>query len=478
MKYFLLFVFLLTACSTPKKQQAIVNDEDYLVALEYIKNNKLIMAAPLLDKSCKKGMLAACLANGTPVSREMLKNAYLYQGATDTKTTQINAIVPKGSQYYPVIWDGLKLVSDNSYNFEIQSRAHSDWAVMKLVVGNLKVNTTYRIDILDEKSRLVDFRYFQAHNESQKSLKFLVASCMMDDYQELQSKIWPEAVATNPDVMFLIGDNTYGDWIDGKPVKEGVGEKLLWRRMVDMRRRIDYFKIETLIPTYAVWDDHDYGKNNGDKYFTHKADNQLVFKTFWSQERNNLLIPGKGIGFYLKLRGHNFYFLDNRSFRDPANDRLGGHFGEQQEMWLYNLLKNNRSHNWIISGDQFFGAHHPYESFEGLHPNKFKSFLENLKRSKSKVFLISGDRHLTELMKVEKEEVGSQTYEITSSGMHAKYFPETLKKYTSKRMVAGVAGVPNYVVIDSFANPNEWTLNLKALSVGNKTLYEQDLLVE
>ena len=280
MKYFLLFLFINMGCSTARKEQPIISDEDYLVALEYIKNNKLISAIPLLEKACRKGMLAACLANGTPVSSNLLNNAYIYQGATDTNTTQLNAIIPKGAQYYPVIWNGLKLVSDNSFNFEIQSREHSDWAVMKLVVEKLKVNATYRIDILDEKSRLIDFRYFQVHQEGQKNLKFLVASCMMDDYQELQSKIWPEAVSTNPDVMFFIGDNTYGDWVDGKPVRDGVGEEVLWRRMVDMRRNIDYFKIETLIPTYAIWDDHDYGKNNGDKYFVHKTDNQLVFKTF------------------------------------------------------------------------------------------------------------------------------------------------------------------------------------------------------
>jgi alkaline phosphatase D len=479
MKFLFLFILILSACSSPKKmEQAVVNDEDYLVALEYIKNNKLIMAAPLLDKSCKKGMLAACLAGGTPVDRAMMKGAWVYQGATDTKTTQMNAIVPRGSQYYPVIWEGLKLLPDNAYSFELQSREHSDWAVMKLAVGNLKPGHTYRIDILDEKSRLIDFRYFSSHTDSQKSLKFLVASCMMDEYQDLQSKIWPEAVATSPDAVFLIGDNTYGDWVDGKPIKEGVGEKLLWRRMVEMRQRIDYFKIETLIPTYAVWDDHDYGKNNGDKYFTHKIDNQLVFKTFWSQERNNLLIPGRGVGFYLKLRSHNFYFLDNRSFRDPANDGLGGHFGDDQEKWLFNMLKRNRSHNWLISGDQFFGGHHPFESYEGLHPNKFKEFINNLKRSKAKTFFISGDRHLTELLSVEKSDVGSKTYEVTSSGIHAKYFAGTLKKYTSKRMVAGAGGQSNYVVIDSLASPNEWTMNLKALSVGKKVLYEQDLMVE
>lgn len=478
MKYFWLMILLLSACSSPKPQQKMVDDEDYLVALQYIKEKKLILASPLLTKKCKQGLLAACLANGAPVGRELLDGVEAMQGATDTNTTQITALIPKGKQVYPLIWKDLKLISDNDYTFEILSRSHSDYAVMKVMVKNLKLGQNYRIDFLDDKSLLMDFRYFKAFDNRPASLRFVVASCLSDEYDSLQQKIWPELLDQNADVLFLIGDNVYGDWVNHAGVKEGVGEAALWKRYVDTRKQLAFYKIENLIPTYALWDDHDYGKNNGDKYFEHKADNLQVFQSFWAQSENSLLKPGHGAGFYLSLRGHHFYFLDNRFFRDPSNDRLGGHFGSEQEKWLFKYLKSNRSHNWIISGDQFFGEHHPFESFEGLHPNKFKDFLTNLSRSKAKVFLISGDRHLTELMEIQKEEIGSKTYEVTSSGLHAKYFPETLKKYTSKRMLDGAAGVPNYVVIDSNATQPLWELDLKALSVGSKTLYSHFLTVE
>lgn len=478
MKILFLLGLLLTACATKNVSIVLPNDEDYLVGLELLRTKKLAEATPLLDKSCKSGLQAACLAIGNVVDREMLDGLSILQGATDEKTTQINIVIPKGEGVYPIIWNELKMLSDKSYQFEVIERSYSDFAIMKVYVGNLKKGQNYRIDLLTESSKLLDYRYFEVFDNSVPSLKFLVASCMSDEYPELQAKIWPEAVTQDADVLFLIGDNVYADRVNGMGVKEGVGEMTLWQRYVDHRRQLAIYQIEKLVPVYAVWDDHDYGLNNGGKYFAHKADSQTVFNTFWSQSENTFLKKGKGIGFYLSLRGHHFYFLDNRSFRDPAEDRLGSHFGKDQELWLYQYLKKNKNFNWIISGDQFFGSHHPWESYEGLHPNQFKEFLTNLKRSKSKVFLISGDRHLTELMSVKREEIGSDTYELTSSGIHAKYFPNTIKEYGSKRMIEGAGGMSNYVVIDSMAGSPVWNLKVQALSVGEKLLYQRELVVD
>jgi alkaline phosphatase D len=107
----------------------------------------------------------------------------------------------------------------------------------------------------------------------------------------------------------------------------------------------------------------------------------------------------------------------------------------------------------MISGDQFFGNYHRWESYEGLHPKEFKEFKESLRRSLGHNYIfISGDRHLVEVMKIDESEFGKEAYEFTISGMHTKMYPGSLARDSNKRRVSGFDGTPNYGVFDISSN--------------------------
>ena len=42
--------------------------------------------------------------------------------------------------------------------------------------------------------------------------------------------------------------------------------------------------------------------------------------------------------------------------------------------WFKNELKDSPDKLYLVSGDQFQGAYHRFESFEGNHPEKFIKF--------------------------------------------------------------------------------------------------------
>jgi alkaline phosphatase D len=203
-----------------------------------------------------------------------------------------------------------------------------------------------------------------------------------------------------------------------------------------------------------IWDDHDYGKNNGGSDYKYKLASKKIFKDFSLNENSEISEDGLGVGFKLKLANINFLFLDDRFYRDKKY-----HFGQKQEEWLFKNLEASKnaqkaknedrepSQSVIISGDQFFGKYHPFESFEGNHPENFKKFIEKISNLKSTPLLISGDRHISELQKIDLSP-NKKIFEITSSPIHSSLSPEfTLKQFPNPHRVWAVANKNNFCVL-------------------------------
>ena len=41
------------------------------------------------------------------------------------------------------------------------------------------------------------------------------------------------------------------------------------------------------------------------------------------------------------------------------------HFGAEGERWLSEQLAQSKEPTFLVSGDQFFGGYHPFESYRG-----------------------------------------------------------------------------------------------------------------
>ena len=263
-------------------------------------------------------------------------------------------------------------------------------------------------------------------------------SCSKQDLPNKQ--LWTEINTVNPDLWIWLGDNIYADTEDMARMRE----------MYDHQKsHPDYQRLQKSADVIGIWDDHDYGMNDGNKMYRDKAESLKMYHQFFPTKNNTILKKSFATGFQFNLGKHKFFFLDDRYFRDPDTIEKGYHFGVKQRKWLFEeLTKSKASLNWLVSGDQFFGGYHRFESFEGNHNFQFQKFKQELKSLNKKYALISGDRHLVEVMEIPELELGTLTYEYTISGVHSAMFPGNLGDPKSNPYrVDGFDGESNYAVL-------------------------------
>lgn len=374
----------------------------------------------------------------------------ILQGPTTQSETVITVLYPKTSTLnYNLEVEtkgGFKPHATAKIEQSLKNFEGSQYTVAKLEIKNLQTEHKYRLLFLNSQRRVVDNRTFYTLSNKQP-LKVSVVSCMNDQYKEQQQAMWKSLVDSKPDVLFMIGDNVYADSMFGRLIPGGAKPKNIWKRYEQTRINLDIYRQKKLIPTYATWDDHDYGQNNGTKNFKYKEQSKEIFNSFFPQSEQTNLIKGPGVSSALSFKDVSFYFLDNRSFRDKGSANGGEHFGEEQTKWLLeSVKKQSTKYIFLISGDQFFGGYHKFESFEGQHPKKLSLLLAELKKITSKRFLfVSGDRHLSEVMEIESDKLGYKTYEITSSGIHSSVYPGSFERDPNPRQIAGKDGVHNFI---------------------------------
>lgn len=430
-----------------------------------------------LTKLCKSGRSAACALLG----REAKPHHVLpiMQGVSSSQQARFVVVAPVGSRlnYYVTGPQWMRKLSVQSSQY-----AGSKDQVDHLEVFQLDVNHVYELLVADEKGTLWDRRQFKALDLSKERARFALVSCMDDHLTEVQKPMWVGLLAQKPDAVILLGDTAYTDRVNNE--RREVGEPLqIWQRHVETRQRLELFRANPLIPVVAVWDDHDLGKNDGDRTFVFKEQAAGIFLTFFDQSRPAPGFErGPGVGSWWSVFGVQIALLDDRTFRSPnglvAPDQT--HFGPDQEALVQQRLAGARTPVLLASGDQFFGGYHGFESYEGSHKQSFKAQVAQWrKKSSSPIVFLSGDRHLSEIIKVSRQHLGYSTFEITSSGIHAKVFADAFKKSPSPHQLVGRAGEYNYSVIEiAKATPQALDLRVQAFGLDQKLLYDQTLMVK
>lgn len=429
------------------------------------------------DLCIKQKMTGACALNGETVRR--FRTLATLQGLTGEKEARIVVLAPKRKslRYYLRSQDEIRRLEYTSLRgVGISNELHH------IEIFNLKPQTEYVLLTVGPNAELWDYRRFKTFDFKKKRPRFAVVSCMDDALDGVQKQIWTELLSQEPDFILMVGDNTYADWAKGKSRPVTAIEQI-WERYAETRERLAIFRAEKLMPIVATWDDHDFGKNDGDRTFAFKNESLSVFFAFFPQTRPGPgFRRGPGVASWWSAFGVNFALLDDRSFRSPNRLDIPDqtHFGVDQEEWLRGGLKEAKGPVFLVSGDQFFGGYHGFESYEGSHPKSFKAQVDQW-RASSRVPLVfvSGDRHLTEILKVPAEYLGYPTFEITSSGVHAKVFPEAFKKAPSPMQLAGMAGEYNYTLVEIMeARGHRLQLDVKSFGLGRKQLYQKTLMVK
>lgn len=306
----------------------------------------------------------------------------------------------------------------------------------------LRLGESYRLQLLESGTgRMLDEREFSAFDVSKPNVRFAVMSCLGD--KELNNGIYDALANNRPDLIFMIGDCAYVDGGSGGTV-EG-----FWRRHAEIRSKFFNYYWRRLIPTYAVWDDHDFGTNDGNRNFPMAADTKRAFETFFHWTPSSIWRRGPGVSSVVETQHQRFVFMDGRSFRDEPNLSRGLHWGEKQEDWLIGVLQSSAKPTWILNGTMYFGAYLGVESFEANHAWQFRRVMSRLaKEVEAPVMFCSGDVHFSELMNLEPNILGYPSVEIVSSSLHSFTVPlHQYRRHNPRRVTS--TWRHNFVSVDS-----------------------------
>lgn len=397
------------------------------------------------------------------------------QGSTDETTTVINILVHRDKKYdYQFYLDRSLL---NTPDLIESYFANSSWKIVNIPLYRLHPGAVYRLVIL-ENNTIIDERTFSTLPKKLKTPSIAVISCTDDAYTDIQKQQWDMVKNQKPDLLFLIGDNVYVD-NQKKRLLKTITDYDILERYIETRQNLDVYQWKHLTPTFATWDDHDFGKNNSNQSFEYKNQSKYIFQIFFPTVPTKTIEKGPGVSSLFSLGNHHFVFLDNRFFRSEKKTIPESHFGSEQEQWLFKILKSKKGAFWLISGDQFFGGYHSFESYQGDHPQAFKQFLAAVKSYKKPVFFISGDRHIAELMKIPKSYLGFTTYEFTSSGLHSKMYPGSLDNTPNPNAAFNKDGEHNFLILQPLES-SRYKAKTKAIFYGNdaRILHEDTLNVE
>lgn len=304
-----------------------------------------------------------------------------------------------------------------------------------------------------------------------ENYKIAFGSCLD---QENPQPIWNSIYKEDIDSFVFLGDNVYGDISSGKLNKMREAYKLqskmipswLFKKNVEM-----------------IWDDHDFGENDGGSSYPLKQEAQKLYLDFWKIPNNDIRHQRNGIYankiIYIDNFIINLILLDTRYFRSDLkktkglkpvylkNEELNATIlGDKQWSWLVEVMKIKSDLTIVATSIQLLPTEHRFEKWSNFPSDHFK--LKKLLKSQSRpIIVISGDRHQGAIYNDEN------IYEITSSSLNKTISsilrrPKELDKYMLGEMFAG----ENYGLITINTNKKIIDLELKDIN-GNMVLHKK-----
>lgn len=222
--------------------------------------------------------------------------------------------------------------------------------------------------------------------------------------QDKPQGYWEQIASYQPDQWIWLGDNIYGDSDD---------PSVLQAKYATQKTAPPYAAFIKKAAVYGIYDDHDYGLNDGGKDWALRDTAKSMMLDFLDVPASDPSHSRAG-AYQSYLLGEpreqvRLILLDTRYFRDVLepnranpNERYftneeGDILGEEQWSWLENILATDTSQVTLIASSiQVLTVDHPYEKW-ALFPRARKRLLTLLQQFQPQnLVLLSGDRHLAE----------------------------------------------------------------------------------
>lgn len=303
-----------------------------------------------------------------------------------------------------------------------------------------------------------------------KHTRIAFGSC---NNQDEPQPLWPAIVASQPDLWVWLGDNIYADTHN---------MDTLANKYSRQQKQPGYQQLRQTAFITGTWDDHDFGYNDAGADFEKKAQSQQLFLDFMGVPAHAPVREQQGIyRSYTLGEGQQkikILLLDDRYHRDEFRELFGMYLpnyggdilGEAQWQWLEKELANSdASINIIASGMQILPNGLAYTSW-AVFPNARRRLLRLIEQTHpANPILLSGDRHVGELAKINLKGYEQPLYEVTSSGMTHHRKPS---KKGNRYRVGQQVGALNFGLLDIAWDTSPATVTAQIRGVGNEVLLE------
>ena len=254
------------------------------------------------------------------------------------------------------------------------------------------------------------------------------------NHQDDPQPIWVNITKNNPDLWIWTGDIIYSDTEDMSKMKADYNMQ---------SQQPEYKSFASSTDIIGIWDDHDYGVNNGGQEYPKKDSAKTLLFDFLnvpeghpSQSREGAYQSYTYNENDLKVK---VLLLDARYFRGTPNTLRSTILGGSQWQWLVSQLSaNDADVHLIVSGVQVLPTEHKFEKWANFKTDRERllNIIDQLEVNHP--ILISGDRHIAEMTLQSLPQSGDPILEITSSGLthYYKDFSSETNSYRYGEVVA------------------------------------------
>ena len=371
---------------------------------------------------------------------------------------------------------------------------------IKLEIGDLMMNVTYQYEIFLDGQKV--------------SLPYLTLFTTKNLWE------WRQPA---PDFSFVLGSCTYfNDSLYDRPSKPGEGpygkntailktmaqEKVafnLWTGDNNYLREADYnspFGIEYRYshdravpdlqevlakrPNFATWDDHDFGPNDANASYQFKDITKETFNKYWGNHGTNN--PNKdGIYSSFTYVDCEFFLMDDRYNRAPKpwKDSINNlpnpektYWGKNQMLWIkQSLLTSKAVFKFIVNGNQVLNMANKRDECMYQYSAEWLEIINFIKEYKiTGVIFISGDRHFTEMLSLDKNVVGYPLYDYTSSPITSGPYKDIATSKTEgnnpQRVAGSLLGENNYGRMTVSGERFNRKLKIETINAAGKPVWE------
>jgi phosphodiesterase/alkaline phosphatase D-like protein len=257
-----------------------------------------------------------------------------------------------------------------------------------------------------------------AHAEDTQLVRIAFGSCIDNP----DSRIWQTIAAEKPDLLLLLGDTIY--------IREDElnDETRVRARYARLTGNTEFARLRKLVPTYATWDDHDSGVDDGDSTSPFLPMLRKVFREVWPPP--DMSRSTASLDFSIDTALATILVPDGRSFRVNQPDSKQATptlFGAEQVAWIrHELEMPRRAITILASGTSILSSKTVRGEELRDFPTEYREIVNASARSPHPVIFLSGDKHYAELLKIQRQ--GKSLYELSASPITAMPRMQTLPR--------------------------------------------------